>query len=85
MEVNDIRRVKRSSKGLLIPNQDIVFQALFGTKGSEKILGGLLTNILGQKVDNISLEANQNLIREVPEEKLGIVDLRANVGDKTTI
>ena len=68
-----------------MPNQDIVFQALFGTKGSEKILGGLLTNILGEKVDNISLDANQNLVREVPEEKLGIVDLRANVGDKTTV
>ena len=83
--MKNIRKVKRSSKGLLIPNQDIVFQALFGTKGSEKILGGLLTNILGQNVDNISLDANQNITREVPDEKLGIVDLRANVGDKATV
>ena len=84
-EVKSIRVLKKSSKGLLIPNQDIVFQALFGTKGSERILSGLLTNILGEKVDNISLDANQNLIREIPENKLGVVDLRANIEDTTTV
>ena len=77
--------MKESSNGLLIPNQDIVFQALFGTKGSEKILGGFLSNILGEKVDNISLDANQNLVREIPENKFGIVDLRANIGDGSTV
>ena len=85
MEVKNIGEEKRSSNGLLVPNQDVVFQALFGTKGSEKILGGFLSNILGKKVDNISLEANQNLVRETVDEKLGIVDLRANVGDDTTV
>ena len=68
-----------------MPNQDIVFQALFGTKGSENILGGFLSNILGEKVENISLDANQNLIRETPEEKFGIVDLRANVGNSSIV
>ena len=58
---------------------------MFGTKGSERILGGLLTEILGYPVENISLEANQNLIREMPTEKLGILDLRANIGKDKTV
>ena len=83
--MKNIKEFKRSSNGLLIPNQDIVFQALFGTKGSEKFLGGFLSSILGEKVDNISLDANQNLTREEIEEKLGIVDLKANVGNQSTV
>ena len=58
---------------------------MFGTKGSERILGGLLTEILGYPVENISLEANQNLVREMPTEKLGILDLRANIGKDKTV
>ena len=68
-------------KTLLIPKNDVVFQALFGTKGSEKILSGLLSKILNDKVENVSLDANQNLVRSIPEEKLGILDLRAKIGD----
>lgn len=63
----------------------MVFQALFGEKGSEKILGGLLSNILGQKVENISLESNQNLAGEIPEQKRGILDLRAKIGKDTNV
>ena len=68
-------------KTLLIPKNDVVFQALFGTKGSEKILSGLLSKILNDKVENVSLDANQNLVRSITEEKLGILDLRAKIGD----
>ncbi len=49
--------LKQETK-LLNPKQDVVFQALFGTKGSEEILGGLLSNILGEKIENVSLDAN---------------------------
>ncbi len=76
---------EKNLKGLLIPKEDVVFQALFGTKGSEKILSGLLSKILGEPVEDISLEANQNLIREVPDQKLGILDLRANIGKKAMV
>ena len=62
-----------------------MFQALFGTRGSEKILGGFLSSILGEKVENVSLEANQNVTAENKEQKRGILDLRANVGDNTTV
>lgn len=76
---------EQEERGLLNPTQDVVFQALFGTKGSEEILAAFLTSILGEKVDNVSLDANQNLVRESPNKKLGVLDLVANVGDKTTV
>lgn len=84
MEVQ-IKTTDIEQNKLLLPKTDVVFQALFGTKGSERILGGLLTEILGYPVENISLEANQNLVREMPTEKLGILDLRANIGNNTTV
>ena len=55
----------------------MVFQALFGVKGSERILGGFLSKILNQEVKKVSLDANQNLVQETVDEKLGILDLRA--------
>ena len=75
----------KTEKGLLIPKTDVVFQALFGTKGSERILGGLLSKILNQEVNNVSLDANQNLVREVIDEKMGILDLRARIGENTEV
>ena len=72
-------------KGLLIPKTDVVFQALFGTKGNEEILGGLLSKIIKEDVENISLDVNQNLIGKVPDEKMGVLDLRAKIGDKVDV
>ena len=77
--------MKKKKKKLLIPKTDVVFQALFGTKGSERILEGLLTEILETKVENVSLDINQVLTREMPEDKLGILDLRANIGEKIAV
>ncbi len=72
-------------RGLLTPKTDVVFQALFGTKGNEEILGGLLSKIIKENVENISLDSNQNLISKVPEEKMGVLDLRAKIGDKADV
>ena len=62
-----------------------MFQALFGTKGNEEILGGLLSKIIKEKVENISLDTNQNLISKVPEEKMGVLDLRAQIGERVDV
>lgn len=74
-----------TQKGLLKPKTDVVFQALFGTKGNEEILGGLLSKIIKCDVENISLDVNQNLISKVPEEKMGVLDLRAKIGDMAEV
>ena len=77
--------IAKKEKGLLIPKTDVVFQALFGTKGSEKILGGFLSKILNQEVKNVSLDANQNLVQETVDEKLGILDLRAIIEENIDV
>ena len=72
-------------KHLLTPKYDVIFQALFGVKGSEEILGELLSSLLGRKVQNVQLNENQILTKEYPNEKLGILDLIANINDNETV
>ena len=50
MKINN-KEIAKNEKGLLIPKTDVVFQALFGVKGSERILGGFLSKILNQEVE----------------------------------
>ena len=72
-------------KRLLTPKYDVIFQALFGVKGSEEILGELLSSLLGRKVENVQLNENQILTKEYPNEKLGILDLIANINNNETV
>ena len=50
-------------KDLLSPKLDVVFQALFGEVGSEKITTSLLKAILKQDIQDIDL--NQNPILRI--------------------
>lgn len=62
-----------SSKKMLSPKLDIVFQALFGDVGSEKITGRFLRSILKQEVSEVDLSQNIVLRREQEDDKLGIL------------
>ena len=84
MKINN-KEIAKNEKGLLIPKTDVVFQALFGVKGSERILGGFLSKILNQEVKKVSLDANQNLVQETVDEKLGILDLRAIIEENIDV
>ena len=71
-----------SSKKMLSPKLDIVFQALFGDVGSEKITGRFLRSILKQEVSEVDLSQNIVLRREQEDDKLGILDIMAKVNEK---
>ena len=71
-----------SSKKMLSPKLDIVFQALFGDVGSEKITGRFLRSILKQEVSEVDLSQNTVLRREQEDDKLGILDIIAKVNEK---
>jgi len=71
-----------SSKKMLSPKLDIVFQALFGDVGSEKITGKFLQSILKQEVSEVDLSQNIVLRREQEDDKLGILDIMAKVNEK---
>ena len=47
-----------TKKKILSPKLDVVFQALFGEVGSEKITTSLLEAILKQKIEKIDLDKN---------------------------
>lgn len=59
----------------LSPKLDVVFQALFGEKGSEKITKDFLEKILKRKIEKIDLDRNPILRREFQDDKLGILDI----------
>ena len=65
------------AKKILSPKIDVVFQALFGEVGSEKITKDFLRSILGEEVQDVNLEQNAVLRREMPNDKMGIVDVIA--------
>ena len=62
--------IQNNTQKLLDPRKDVVFQALLGTDGSEMILGALLENILGRKIEDVEFNENQNLIRKISTDKL---------------
>ena len=70
------------SKKILSPKLDVVFQALFGEVGSEKITGKFLQSILKQEVSEVDLSQNIVLRREQEDDKLGILDIIAKVNEK---
>ena len=68
-----------SKNNLLSPKLDVVFQALFGEVGSEKITTSLLKAILKQNIEDIDLNQNPILRREIKDDKLGILDILAKI------
>ena len=65
-------------KKLLCPKLDVVFHALFREKNLGD-LSNLLTAILKEEVHVISIDKNRYVDIESPDEKLGIMDLRAEL------
>ena len=66
----------------LSPKIDVVFQALFGEKGNERITKGFLEKILDRKINKIDLDKNPILRREFKDEKLGVLDILAELDGK---
>jgi predicted transposase/invertase (TIGR01784 family) len=69
-------------KTLLSPKLDIVFQALFGASDSGPITSKFLEAILGRKISNIDLSKNPILKREYLKDKLGVLDIIAQLNNK---
>lgn len=66
----------------LSPKIDVVFQALFGEVGSESITKGFLEKILKTEIKSIDLDKNPVLRREFKDEKLGVLDIIAELNNK---
>lgn len=68
---------------LLDPTIDYVFKRIFGYAGNEMITAGLLSAILEEPVYNVNLDTNPILEKDLIDDKLGILDIKANIGKHT--
>ena len=66
----------------LSPKLDVVFQALFGEIGSERITKNFLETILNKRIEKIDLSKNPILRREFKDDKLGVLDILAELDGK---
>ena len=67
---------------LLKPKIDVVFHSLF-RKGNERITKALITSIINEKIEKVELDKDRYVVGEYPEEKLGIVDMKAELDNGT--
>lgn len=71
-------------KELLKPKNDIVFQSLF-TQKNEKITKNFISAIMEENITKIEINTEKELYRERPEDKLGILDLEAEINNKEKV
>ena len=70
---------------LLNPKIDVVFQALFGEQGSERITKAFLEKILNIEIDEIELNQNPILRREKVDGKQGVLDIIAKINKNQNV
>ena len=54
----------------MLPTNDYVFKRIFGHVGNEEITKGLLSAILKKKINNVKLDGNTILERDLQEDKM---------------
>ncbi len=67
---------------LLKPKIDVVFHALF-KQGNEKITKAMIQAATKEKIERVDLDNDRHIVGKYPEEKLGIVDLKATLNNGT--
>lgn len=67
-------------KELLKPKIDVVFHSLFRV-GNEDITKAIISAVIKEKIKEINLNNNRNIIGKYTEEKIGILDLKATLDD----
>ena len=72
----------KEKRKLLSPKLDVVFQALFGEVGSERITKKFLEAILDKKLEEVDLSRNIVLRRENPKDKMGILDVLVKINQE---
>ena len=67
---------------LLDPKIDYVFKRIFGFTGNEEITQGLIISILRKDVSNVELDCETILEKDLLDDKVGIMDIRARIDNK---
>ena len=83
VQENGSKKQKEGNQ-LLKPKNDVVFQSLFNQK-NEKITKAFIEDLLEEKIEKIIINDTKELYREKPEDKLGILDLEAEINEEKKI
>lgn len=70
---------------LLNPKLDYVFKRIFGCVGNEEITENLLNSILENKISKIELDKNPILEKDLLNDKIGILDIKAKADNNVNI
>ena len=72
-------------KKKLSPKLDIVFHMLFGEPKNENLTRRLLEDVLEERISKIELDKNPYLWGNQADDKLGIIDVKAEIDDKNMV
>lgn len=64
-------------KNVIIPQNDYVFKRIFGHIGNEDITKDFISSIIGKKIKSINLDGNTILEKDIYNDKVGILDIKA--------
>ena len=74
--------VETKERKLLSPKMDVVFQVLFGEVGNEEITKDFLKAVLNEEITKVDLSGNPVLRRMRLDDKMGVLDVIAQIDDK---
>ena len=66
------------------PTIDYVFKRIFGHVGNERITADLLSNILQEKIEDINLDCNTFINKDITDDKVGILDVKLKFSNGVT-
>ena len=81
-KITNTKQNKGEKRKLLSPKLDVVFQVLFGEKGSENITKKILKAILKEPINKVDLSRNPILRRQKIKGKMGVLDVIAELNEK---
>ena len=84
-DVMHIDDIKEKGQSAVIPTNDYVFKRIFGHKGNEDITIDLLNSILSDKINSINLDENPILEKDLKDDKVGILDIKATLNNNISI
>lgn len=72
-------------QNLLRLKNDFVFKKLFGEEGCEDILKPFLEVILKEKIEDLVITRDRELLKNIENDKTGIIDVKATFDNKTKV
>ncbi len=77
--------MKDKENQALLPTNDFIFKRIFGKEGNERITKRLLSSIIEDEIDEISLNEETILEKDLMNDKMGILDIKAKLVNGTII